>query len=149
MSEVVIPLIYLSVIALYLFIFPFIDPDARKVTGYRKKLAAYDEKSAITSKSIFRWLDLRIVLVAAMLIGAYLGTYLSARSQAFTKTEYLIPSGYPNAIVIRIYGDKVVCAYYNPQTKIVETQYFVLNLTDLSKPGLTLTKTGQLLPPNY
>jgi hypothetical protein len=118
-------------LAILLFVFPLFRKTPK---AYRDKLIA-DDKTALTnvlkSSQIAKYGFLAVLVL--LLFGGI--TYLSGRSVATGKTQFYIPSSYPNAVVLRIYGQNCICAPVVTKYKIVEKSYFVLNA---NTPGLTL-----------
>lgn len=136
---------YLIGMAALLFLLPLSDTSIRKIKGYRNQLAAYDDPSRKPEDPFLKkWLNLRVIIVFILLVGAFGSAYLDGRAKAMNQEEFLIPSEYPNAVVLRIYGDSMICALVDLPSKVVERTYFVLKVGDSPKSTLTLTRTGCL-----
>lgn len=137
---------FVIVLALMLFLLPLSDPGARKIKGYRNQLEAYDDPSRKRELPFLKLLDLRTIVIFFLFLGAYGGAYLDGRAQALNQEEFLVPSTYPDSIVLRIYGDDMICAPLDPRSKVVEQTYFMLKASDSPKPTFTLTHTGRVFP---
>lgn len=68
------------------------------------------------------------------------------RRNAMTQTVFLIPSTYPQSVVLRVYGDTLVCAPFDQQNRTVESSFFFIRLGDASEVRLTPRKVGPLRP---
>ena len=124
----------------------------RNVKGWRAK---YEEQDKPIPKDITRdFLQQRfgrgvyIIIFFAffLLLGAYLGGFLPASTQK----DFLVPSTNPNTVVLRVYGDNLICAHLANETKgnktnvVVEKSFFILKLDDEPRPILNLTRVGPL-----
>ena len=76
------------------------------------------------------WLAIGVLLP---LLGVM--AYMASNMDFWYQHTYLIPSTQPDSVVLRIYGDKVICAPLSGNTT-VERSFFSLNI---SEPNMTLT----------
>jgi len=74
--------------------------------------------------------------------------YSAGRAHALKQTEYLFPSTYEQSVVLRIYGDNMICAPVDRDKKEVQRSFFVLNVSGATPPTLKLEKIGPLKSAN-
>lgn len=118
----------------------------KKIKGYRDKLIAQervDEAPAIgPAKTVIRYLGGRwgfvIVFTLPLLI---LATHFGGINDAASKVEFLIPSTTQELVVLRIYGDNLICAPLDRENKEIERSFFILDMKDIY---LTPEKVGPL-----
>jgi hypothetical protein len=111
----------------------------RGKASYREKLAAQDKLDAGTK-------DFHSVLVTRLGIGPYrlvftllitlVVVYYAGQSAALRQSTYLVTSTSPQMVVLRTYGDSIICARFDRNTKEVEPSFVVLKVGD--DPELTL-----------
>jgi hypothetical protein len=87
----------------------------------------WEDRSDLSDKlTIVRPLGLRtrelanycaFLLICTFSIGHYLATI---------KKSFLVPVGSPNAVVLEIYGDKLIVAPFNRSKKVVQQEYRIL-----------------------
>jgi hypothetical protein len=107
-------------------------------------------------RNLFR----RVAVVAAMLLVVILLVWLpwyTGKLQAKTQTRFWVPtypdstSTYPNSVVLRIYGDRLVCGEIKELengTNQLTGNFFVIRLDDNPRPVLKLEKKGNLKLPD-
>ena len=83
-------------------------------------------------------------LISFIFLAAFFGGKGDARSQ----TEFLVPSKYPDVVVLRIYGDNLVCAKFDKETKEVTSRVFILRADVDPEIILVLSDIGPLNIPN-
>jgi hypothetical protein len=126
------------------FIFPLLTQ--RNKPRYTEKLNAQDIvearvntlrdlAAATLGVNVFRLL---IVLAVAALIAYALGT-----SRAMRQVEYLVPVKSADAVVLRIYADKLITAQFNRQTRTTEKSFKLLGAEGVE---MRLEKVGPLKP---
>ncbi len=142
--ELIYIIAYLVAMAVILLLFPLLDRNTRKIKGYRNKLIANDEQTKKSTDPLLKRIGSRGIIVFMLLVGAYTFTYLEGRAQAINQEEFYVPSTYPSSVVLRIYGDNIVCAPVNQARKEIERTYFILKTNDEPRPMLIATKTGRL-----
>lgn len=143
-KELIFIIAYLVAMAATLFLLPLLDKDIRKIKGYSNKLIAYDERLKTSEDPLLKRIGSRGIIVIMLLVGAYTFTYLEGRAQAINQEEFYVPSTYPHAVVLRIYGDNIVCAPVNQARREIERTYFILKTDDEPRPMLIAIKTGRL-----
>jgi len=138
---------------LLLIVFPFIIHSIRhkKFEGFRKKLEEEDKipwKDADLFDDINNRIGFPVYPLIFIVFLLFLAPYLGGSLQASNKQDFLIPSTNPNSVVLKIYGDNLVCAPFDAETNIVEKSFFILNVNDEPRPLLELTRIGRLKSPN-
>lgn len=128
---------------------PLFGPKNAK--SYRERLQAQSEMMRTSTEA--RLIDIIERLVGKntipilVLIGMLLTTcYVAGRGDAMNQKDFLLPSTYPQSVVLRIYGDNLVCAPFEKDTKLVAPSFFIIHPDDDPKPVLTWTKVGPLRP---
>lgn len=144
-KEALYVITYLATIAIILFLMPIFDKSVKGVKGYRAKLEKHDELRTKTEYPFMKRLGLKGALIIMLLFGVFFFSYLEGRAQAMNQDEFYVPSTYPNSVVLRIYGDNIICApVFDKARGEVEKTFFILKTNDEPRPMLIATKTGQL-----
>lgn len=71
-------------------------------------------------------LDLELV---TFLIAMYFARLISSslgEAEALNQRVFLVPSAHPDSVLVRAYGDKILCAEVDPKTKKLMKQLFIL-----------------------
>ena len=113
----------------FLFIFHMLTQ--RDKSSYQDKLVAQDELDAHTRDlwSLFAKrfgvgpYNLLLSLVIALLV-----IYMAGQSAAMRQSSYLVTSTFPEMIVLRIYGDNIICAPFDREAREVEPSFIVLRI---------------------
>jgi hypothetical protein len=66
------------------------------------------------------------------------------RMEASSKEEFPVIGGSPEMVILRIYGDKLICAPFDRATKEVKRVYVILKIADDLNLKLSLEKVGPL-----
>jgi hypothetical protein len=82
------------------------------------------------------------VVISMLAIVVFWGVFTAGKEQALNQTDFLVPSTNPNSVVLRVYGDNLICAPFHD--KSVEPSFFVLKLDDEPRPHLELRNVGPL-----
>jgi len=131
---------------LMLFVFPLITQ--RGKGSYIDKLQAQRKHELETPMVIFdsavRFLGRRISLFIIVVIVLLLFSYSAGDAKALKQDKFLVPSTYPQSVVLRIYGENMICAPFDAEDKKIETKFFVIRMTDEPRPTLQLQKVGPL-----
>jgi len=141
----------LVVIVFYVIFFQLIFPllTQRKTKGYENKIAA---QMVIDNqyKSVLNFFGEKFGATTAWIILGIFGflfiMYFSGYDAAKTQKDYFIPSTNQNSVVLRIYGDNLICAPFDIKTKKVEKAFFIFKISDGYNPQLKLTTVGPLIP---
>ena len=83
------------------------------------------------------------LLISLVFLGSILATFIG-NSEALRQTSFLVPSSNTNAIVIRSFGDKLICVEINPKTKIPTKTFFLLSVGSDNNLQLNLKDIGPL-----
>jgi hypothetical protein len=144
-EELIYAIVFVVVLFIALFIMPIFDKSARKKKGYRKKLKAYDKTRTEIKEPLLRHFGLKEALLIILLVGSLLFSYLEGRAQAINQDEFYIPSTHTNSVVLRIYGDSIICAPVASKARgEIERAFFILKTNDEPRPLLISTRTGRL-----
>ena len=65
---------------------------------------------------------------------------------ALKQEEFLVANTSPEMVVLRIYGDHLICAPFDRATKEAQRSYSVLNVADDPQLMVRLEKVGPLRP---
>lgn len=141
----IIPIGVIALIFLIEFGFPLITQKGRP--SYREK---YDEQEKLESnvKGIFEYVIPLVGRGPAIAI-VYLSIFLilsseAGRSRALKQDEFLIIKASPELVVLRIYGEKLICAPFDRTTKEITRTFTILKTGDDPNLKLSLEKVGPL-----
>jgi len=93
-----------------------------------------------------RFGDLPVTIAMVMMVAIYVSN-LAGRGQAKRQEEFLVLPSSPEVVVLRVYGDDLVCAQFDRITQEVQPHFFVIKRVTLpSEPRiqLNLEKVGPL-----
>jgi hypothetical protein len=144
---------YLIIPIFIIFIFlSFIGPAIthRNIKGYRNRLIAQDEINAATNpiNYIEKHLGRSIVIILLLLLPWIALPYFNGETDAAEQENFLVPSTHQSSVVLRIYGDNLICAELDPQGVKLTGRFFVISMDDEPKPYLSLQEIGRLTPKN-
>jgi formate hydrogenlyase subunit 3/multisubunit Na+/H+ antiporter MnhD subunit len=83
-----------------------------------------------------------LVLIAIVLILLVWLPWYTGELQAKAQTRFWVPSTYPQSVVLRICGDRLICGGLDETG--LDGSFFVIRLDDEPKPVLTLNEIGHL-----
>ncbi|MCK4626284.1 MAG: hypothetical protein KAV00_13280 [Phycisphaerae bacterium] len=121
----------------------------RNTTGYIAKLKTYDESYGERDKMVkdlVRSFGPRPFLLIGLAAFILHFTMLLGYARALNKKEFLVPSTAPNMVVLRINGDRLICAPFDRSTKEVEKKFLILKVGENPNMILHLEKVGPLRP---
>lgn len=134
-------------IAFFEFGFPLITQ--RHKASYRDKLEAQDQ--LVVQRETLR--DYAVGLLGEGLYRtiyflslALVVTYVAGQSTALRQREFLVTATSPEMAVLRMYGDKMICAPFDRSTGEVERSFTVLRIAEDSGLTLHLERVGPLNP---
>lgn len=130
------------------FVAPLITQ--RQISSYKSKLEAQDQVERETPVLIDYFIKRAGITVVSLgiLLVLFLGAmFFVGYNTAQRQTDFLIPSTHQDSVVLRIYGDNLICAPFDIKTKEVEKTFFVIKLDDESRPQLRLVRLGPLTSP--
>jgi hypothetical protein len=129
------------------FIFPLITQ--RNKTSYSEKLAAGTrrETSGILASLAHRFRQ-------PYLLAYYLGlalyvTFCAGQSSAFRQHDFLVAHTSPECIVLRVYGDRAICAPFDAATHQVYTEFMLMRLAEINAQEFTVRSIGPITGPRY
>lgn len=143
---------YLAIVLLvYFALVLFVVPrwTRKDVTGgYIAKLAAQDEADRqapdplafITKRIGWATIGILFFLAAVLLL-----SYLNGEDAATRQEYFLVPSTDKDSVVLRVYGDRLICTQLDERSNEPNGRLFVLKLDDEPRPVLSLQKVGPLV----
>ncbi len=125
------------------FVFPLISQ--RDEASYAKKLAAQAElqRSGIVG-SLARRFRQPYLLIYYLGLALFV-TFYAGQASAFRQRDFLVANTNPECIVLRIYGEKAVCAHFNKNTKQVFAEFIILNLAEANAQEFTIKSLGPVV----
>jgi hypothetical protein len=129
------------------FAFPLITQ--RNKTSYPEKLAAQAE---LETSSILRSLARRFP--QPYLLAYYMGLALcvifyAGQSNAFRQRDFLVARTNPECIVLRVYGDRAICAAFDATAHRVYTEFTLMRLAETAPQEFTVKSIGPVIGPRY
>ena len=121
-----------------------------KISSYSNKLEAQDRLEMKTQLPLDYFVKRTGITIVSL--GTLLGLFLIAMmwigiNTAEMQRNFLVPSTNESSVVLRIYGDTVICAPFDIKTKEVEKTFFIIRLDDESRPEFRLYRLGPLTSP--
>lgn len=116
-------------ILLFEFGFPLLTQ--RHKNGYREKLRAQDKLDARTMDVpgyLAKRLGSRLYSIIYTLMLTLFVIYYAGQSAALRQSRFLVASTSPEMVVLRVYGDKIICVPFNRDTRQVEQSFVVLRM---------------------
>jgi hypothetical protein len=137
----------MAILALYEFGTPLITQRGKGT--YREKFEAQEKEDEIKrAKTLvhgFKEALGRKGQIIAVVLSIGLPMFYSAgRSAALHQEEFLVVGSSPEMVVLRIYGDNLICAQLNRETRKVERKFVILKAGANSKLMLRLERVGPL-----
>lgn len=140
--------LFLLVFGFFEFGFPLVTQ--WKIRGYSNKLAAQEESDRqvmSVTDYVAKAVGPNALLLLVIILIVILMSFASGRAAALDQREFLVLHGRPERVVLRIYGDNLVCASWNREEKTVGRHLFVYKVGDGSlNSGLRLEEIGPLHP---
>ena len=132
--------------AFLLFVSPLITQ--RDKRSYIEKLQAQRKRDLETPvvilDSLVRLLGRGAFIIIFVVILLLVFSYAIGEAEALNQDEFLVPSTYPQAVVLRIYGENMICAPFDREQKEIQKSFFIIRMTDEPRPMLQLQKIGPL-----
>lgn len=126
-------LIPVSVFVFFDFLYPLIK--WKDIKGYRNKLKRDDEfdisKNTLLD-SLMERIGLSIVVIIAFIGVLLIASYFNGSDTAQRQEEFFIPSTNQQLVVLRIYGDNLICAPLDREAKEIERNFFILEMSDIA-----------------
>lgn len=119
------------------FGFPLLTQRHKK--GYLEKLRTQDSLDACTTDLpgyVARRLGRGLYSILYVLMLALYVTYHAGQSTALRQSRFLVTPTSPEMVVLGVYGDKIVCAPFDRDSRQVEQSFVVLRLAE--DPNLAL-----------
>jgi hypothetical protein len=85
-----------------------------------------------------------VTIIIITLVMVYLLSFFAGWGEGLKQEEFLVTNTSPEMVVLRIYGENIICAPFDRSTKEIEGKFVVLKLAEA--PGLvfSLEKIGPL-----
>lgn len=113
--------------------------DAAQEAAMREPPTIYDHISARSGIPNFN------LYVAALIIATLLAG-LVGLSEATRQRDFLITNTTPEMVVLRVYGENMICARFDRQNKEVKKSFSILKVAEDPKLLLNLERIGPLTP---
>ncbi|HUT72074.1 MAG TPA: hypothetical protein VMW89_15500 [Desulfatiglandales bacterium] len=124
--RIISPLTALLFVTFFLFLMPLITQ--RSKGGYLEKLKSSDATDA-ESESLFRpalkYLGHKRASFLFWLMILLFIVYSAGQAQGMKQKEFFVLASSPNTVVLRIYGDKMICAPFNRGDRKVERSLII------------------------
>jgi hypothetical protein len=130
------------------FVAPLITQ--KQIPGYISKLEAQDRverETPLLLDYVVKRAGITIVSLGILVAMFLCAMFLLGYSTAERQTDFLVPSTHQDSVVLRIYGDNLVCAPFDIKTKEVDKTFFIIKLDDEPRPQLRLVRLGPLTSP--
>lgn len=124
------------------FIFPLFSQ--RGKGNYLEKLKAQEEIEESYS-TIYDLLGDKGLLITGLLLIALTTSFTAGRASAYDGERYLIANTSPKTVILRIYGENMICSPFDEKTKEVEKKFKVLRIGNDPNLTLSLEKIGPLI----
>jgi hypothetical protein len=144
----ILPLVFFSLMAFMTLILPLWGH--KKAGNISQRYDAMMEaernsKPDLTDKFAARFGTVASFMVA-ILIGLMIFTYWSGRAEAVNQRNFLVVNSVPEMVVLRIYGDNMICAPFNRETKEVQKSFIIIKAAEDPKLTFNLEEVGPLTP---
>jgi len=115
------------------FVFPLLRQ--RQIKGYREKLIAQAEAEMKTLSTklysrLFTNIDRREFLIFALILTAFVFPKDFGKLKARQQVNYSVINTSPEAVVLRTYGDKMLCIPFDRKNKEIQRRFFILKISD-------------------
>jgi len=126
-------LILLIIFSFLEFVFPLLSQ--KEVKGYREKLIAQDkyDTERISTRFISHFyenVERPTIFIFAIILFVVLFAATFGESKAMRQIDYLTINTSPEAVVIRTYGDKLICLPFDRKSKEFKKRFFVIKIAD-------------------
>lgn len=136
-----------AIVILYEFVRPLFTQRDKKT--FKEKLEA-DYEIRIGKKGIFDYLPvsklIRKQISAVLLVFCigYLASYSIGQAVAIRKEKFLVVSIPPEVVVLKTYGEKMICAPLNRGKKEIQSSFFIFKIKEDPKMMFSYEKVGPL-----
>ena len=87
-----------------------------------------------------------LLVVIAFIVIAFVEPWFVGNIRATTQVDFLQPSDNTSQVVLRVYGNDLICAPLASDNKTVLRSFYVLKMDDQPRPVLTSNSIGPLHP---
>jgi len=131
------------------FIFPLVTQRDKK--DYDSKLQAYDEadwkfreeRGALSTRLLRIFGHKNIMLIINLFLCVNL-TQMAGEISASKKMQFFVIPSSPEKVILRIYGDNLVCAEFDRKTSSLKREISIYKLTDPQAQNLKFEALGPL-----
>jgi hypothetical protein len=116
------------VMVAYLFLVPLLG--RRSVPTYSAKLAAQLQSESRVSFYDTLFHDKRAGLIVGLIIFGLLLTNAAGKAAAMKQRQFLVIAGKPEIVVLRVYGDNLICAPLLRDSKQIVSEFSILKEQD-------------------
>lgn len=110
----------------------------------KRRQGKVDEFPQPVSDFFRRYLTRRRFVAFSLLAFIFIAAFFSGKGDARSQIEFLIPTKYQDCVVLRMYGDNLICARFDKEEQEVERRMFILR-ADFDPDGeLVLSPVGPL-----
>jgi hypothetical protein len=140
-------ILLIGLFAIEIFFLPLITH--RKKGGYLERYQAEDEVRLTRNPGLFQQIASRtgntlFLVVGLLIVGIGLVT-LAGRGKALKQTHFPVTNTVPEMVVLRIYGDNMICAPFDRKTREVKKTFSVLKIAEDSKLIINIENIGPLI----
>ncbi len=70
--------------------------------------------------------------------------FIAGTANAEKQTNFLIPSTSENSVVLRVYGDNMICAPFDRDNQIIQRSFFIIKMGDSTETSFQFENVGPL-----
>jgi hypothetical protein len=140
-------IVILAVFVFFLFLQFVLPLLTQRGKTYAKKLEMQedtDRQVVDTYALIQRKFGNESLLIILLFLGGMLTASSAGMAEAIRQEEFLVTNTAPELVVLRIYGDNLICAPFDRKTGEIEQSFSVIKNTGETGLVLRLEKLGQL-----
>jgi phage shock protein PspC (stress-responsive transcriptional regulator) len=144
-------LIVSAVLGVIVILYEFVRPlfTQRNKKTFKEKLEV-DYETRIDKKGIFDYIPVskiirkRILSVVLVFCIGYLASYNIGQAVAIYKEKFLIANIPPEVVVLKTYGEKMICAPLNRGKKEIKSSFYIFKIKEDPKMIFSYEKVGPL-----
>jgi len=128
----------------FLFLFPLLS---QRKGSYFEKLEAQrkiDLETRVVEDYIIASLGWKNTVIVVLAIFFVILAHCAGIAKANKQTEFTIPSTYPNSVVLRVYGDSLICTPFSRTDNTTQKRFFIIKMGDSSTTLLNVEEVGPL-----
>ena len=141
----IIPLIFLIVFISVAFFLPLITQRSKGSYLEKIKADAGSTEPEDLYGSLERHLGWKYFYYLFCFFIFFLIVYSAGQAKAMKEKEFLVLASSPDTVVLRIYGDNIICAPFNRSAKEVQRSFIIHKVGETPPLELRLEKIGPLV----